>query len=111
MQEDKTDVLEPSSTTQQKVYTREQAVAATREYFTGDDLAGTVWVNKYALKDSKDNIFELTPDDMHWRLASEFARIEAKYANPLSATQIYNLIKRFKHIVPQGSPIILLYLP
>ncbi len=104
MQEDKTDVLEPSSTTQQKVYTREQAVAATREYFTGDDLAGTVWVNKYALKDSKDNIFELTPDDMHWRLASEFARIEAKYANPLSATQIYNLIKRFKHIVPQGSP-------
>ena len=87
-----------------KVYTREEAVAASVEYFKGDTLAAEVWVNKYALKDSNENIFELTPDDMHRRIAKEFARAESKYKNPLSEEEIYNLIKGFKYIVPQGSP-------
>jgi len=84
--------------------TREEALAASLEYFKGDLLAAEVWVNKYALKDSNENIFELTPDDMHRRLAKEFARAENKYKNPLSEEEIYNLIKDFKYIVPQGSP-------
>ncbi|GAB4332207.1 MAG: adenosylcobalamin-dependent ribonucleoside-diphosphate reductase [Bacteroidales bacterium] len=74
------------------------------EYFHGDELAANVWVNKYSLKDSQGNIYEWTPDDMHWRLAHEIARIEAKYPNPMSAQQIYMLLKDFKYIVPQGGP-------
>lgn len=87
-----------------KKYTREEAVAASLEYFKGDGLAADVWVNKYALKDSNENIFELTPDDMHKRIAREFARIEAKHPNGLSENEIYELMKDFKYIVPQGSP-------
>jgi ribonucleoside-diphosphate reductase alpha chain len=87
-----------------KTYTREEAVAASLEYFKGDGLAADVWVSKYALKDSNENIFELTPDDMHKRIASEFARIEAKHPNGLSENEIYELMKDFKYIVPQGSP-------
>jgi len=74
------------------------------EYFNGDSLAANVWINKYALKDSDGNIYELTPDDMHRRLASEVARIERKYPDPMSEGDIYHLFKNFKHIIPQGSP-------
>ncbi len=72
-------------------------------YFDGDSLASDVWINKYALRDG-DNIYELTPDDMHKRLASEFVRIENKYKNPLSFDDIYSLLKDFKYVIPQGSP-------
>jgi ribonucleoside-diphosphate reductase alpha chain len=84
--------------------TYEEAIARSIEYFHGDQLAATVWVNKYALKDSEGNIYELTPDDMHWRLANELARIESNYPNPLTADLIYSLFKDFKYIIPQGSP-------
>ena len=76
----------------------------TLKYFKGDDLATRVWVNKYALKDSDGNLYEATPDDMHWRIANEIARVERKYKNPLSAQEIFDLIKDFKYIIPQGSP-------
>ena len=82
----------------------EQAFEATLKYFEGDELAARVWANKYALKDSYGNYYELTPDDMHRRLAREISRIEKKYANPMSEDQVFDLIKRFKYIVPQGSP-------
>jgi len=87
-----------------KIYSQEEAVKASLEYFKGDDLAARVWVNKYALKDSFGNIFELTPDDMHKRLAKEIARIEKRYPNPLSEEEIYNVLKGFRYIVPQGGP-------
>ncbi len=87
-----------------KIYSQEEAVKASLEYFKGDDLAARVWVNKYALKDSFGNIFELTPDDMHKRLAKEIARIEKRYPNPLTEEEIYNVLKGFKYIVPQGGP-------
>lgn len=87
-----------------KIYSQEEAVKASLKYFNGDDLAARVWVNKYALKDSFGNIFELTPDDMHRRLAKEIARIEQQYANPLSEEDIYETLKDFKYIVPQGGP-------
>lgn len=85
-------------------YSPDEAFKASVAYFKGDELAARVWVNKYALKDSKGNIFELTPDDMHRRLAREIARIEQKYANPLSEEEIYSVLKDFKYIVPQGGP-------
>ncbi|MCG8329873.1 MAG: adenosylcobalamin-dependent ribonucleoside-diphosphate reductase [Chitinophagales bacterium] len=87
-----------------KVYSYDQAFQAAVEYFNGDDLAANVWVNKYALKDSYGNIYERTPDDMHKRIASEIARIEAKYPNPKTEEEIYKVLKNFKYIVPQGSP-------
>ncbi len=87
-----------------KVYSYEQAFKASLEYFKGDELAARVWVTKYALKDAFGNIYELTPDDMHHRIAKEIARIEKKYPNPLSEEQVYQLLKNFKYIVPQGSP-------
>lgn len=87
-----------------KVYTNEEAFNATLEYFNGDELAARVWVNKYAMKDSFGNIYERTPDDMHWRLADEIARVESKYPNPLSSQEIFDLLKNFRYIVPQGSP-------
>lgn len=85
-------------------FSREEAVEASIEYFNGDSLAANVWVDKYSLKDGDGNIYEKTPDDMHRRLAKEFARIESKYPNPLSEEEIYNLLKDFKYIIPQGSP-------
>lgn len=85
-------------------YTFNEAYDASREYFRGDDLAAKVWASKYALKDSDGNLFEKTPDDMHHRIADEFARIEAKYPNPMQADEIFELIRGFKYIVPQGSP-------
>ena len=87
-----------------QTYTQEQAFDASSEYFQGDELAARVWINKYALKDSHGNIFEKTPDDMHRRIAKEIARVEQKYANPLTEEDIYESIKNFKYIVPQGSP-------
>ncbi len=87
-----------------KIYNQDEAVQASLKYFKGDDLAARVWVNKYALKDSFGNIFELTPDDMHHRLAKEIARIEQRYPNPLTEDEIYGVLKDFKHIVPQGGP-------
>lgn len=88
----------------QVTYTADEAYKASLEYFKGDDLAARVWVNKYALKDSYGNIFEKNPDDMHRRIASEIARIEQHYANPLTQDEVFDLIKNFKYIIPQGSP-------
>ncbi len=80
------------------------AIAASREYFEGDDLAATVWVSKYALKDSFGNIYESSPLDMHTRIASELARVERRYPNPLSEEQIFGLLDHFKYVIPQGGP-------
>ena len=85
-------------------YNREEVYKKTLEYFNGDELAANVFINKYALKDSDGNIYESSPDDMHKRIASEIARIESKYPNPLSEDEIYDVIKDFKYIVPQGGP-------
>ena len=92
------------NTVEQKTYTFEEAQRATLEYFGGDALAARVWANKYAMKDSQGNIYEETPKDMHWRIANEIARVEAKYPNALSARQLFDLLDHFKYIVPQGSP-------
>lgn len=86
------------------IYSQDEAIQASLEYFKGDSLAATVWVSKYALKDSQGNIFEKSPNDMHHRIASEIARIESRYANPLSEKEVFDLIKDFKYLVPQGSP-------
>ena len=88
----------------QKIYTFNEAYNASLKYFDGDELAAKVWVNKYALKDAEGNIYELTPEDMHWRLANEIARVEAKYENSLTAKELYDLFDKFNYIVPQGSP-------
>ena len=85
-------------------YTYEEAYEATLKYFGGDELAARVWTSKYALKDSLGHLYELTPDDMHHRIAHEIARIENKYPNPMSEEKIFGLIKHFRYIVPQGSP-------
>lgn len=87
-----------------KSYSQEEVLNSAIEYFKGDTLAAEVWMKKYALKDAMGNLYERTPDEMHRRLAREFARIEAKYPNPISEEEIYNVIKDFKYIVPQGSP-------
>ena len=87
-----------------KTYSQEDAFEASVKYFNGDDLAARVWINKYALKDSEGNLYELTPNDMHKRIAKEIARVESRYPNPLSEQEIFDLIKDFKYIVPQGSP-------
>ena len=86
------------------IYPLEEVKAAAKEYFHGDSLAGDVWANKYALKDSDGNIYELTPNDMHHRIAREIARIEKKYPNPLTEDEIFEVLKDFRYIVPQGSP-------
>ncbi|MDR2847516.1 MAG: adenosylcobalamin-dependent ribonucleoside-diphosphate reductase [Bacteroidales bacterium] len=89
---------------EEKTYTFDEAYKKSLEYFNGDELAAKVWVNKYAIKDSFGNIYEQSPDDMHWRLAREVARVERKYPNPLSEQELYDLFKDFRYIVPQGSP-------
>ena len=89
---------------EKKTYTFEEAQNATLEYFGGDALAARVWANKYAMKDSQGIIYEETPKDMHWRIANEIARVEAKYPNALSAQQLFDLLDHFRYIVPQGSP-------
>ena len=87
-----------------KSYTYDEAFQSSLEYFKGDELAARVWVNKYALKDSYGNIFEKNPDDMHRRLAKEISRIENRYPNPLSEDTIFEVLRDFKYIVPQGGP-------
>ena len=87
-----------------KTYTQDEAFKASLAYFKGDDLAARVWVNKYALKDSDGNIYEQTPNDMHRRIAKEIARVEQRYPNPMTEDEVFDLIKDFKYIVPQGSP-------
>ncbi|MDD4754593.1 MAG: adenosylcobalamin-dependent ribonucleoside-diphosphate reductase [Prolixibacteraceae bacterium] len=89
---------------ERKIFSKEEAIKASHEYFRGDDLAARVWVNKYALKDSYGNIFERTPDDMHRRLAKEIARIEKNYPDSFTEEEIYTVLKDFKYIVPQGGP-------
>ena len=89
---------------EKKTYTQKEAELASVEYFKGDELAARVWSTKYALKDSFGNLYEETPDDMHHRLAGEIARIEQKYANPMSEAELIELLKDFKYIVPAGSP-------
>ena len=89
---------------EKKNYSYDEAYGESLKYFQGDELAARVWVNKYAVKDSFGNIFEKSPEDMHWRIANEVARIEAKYQNGLNAQQLYELLDHFKYIVPQGSP-------
>ena len=87
-----------------ETYTFDDAYAASLDYFTGDELAAKVWVNKYALKDAYGNIYEQSPADMHRRLAREIARVERKYPNPLTEDQLFELFDHFRYIVPQGSP-------
>ena len=89
---------------QQKTYSYDEAYAASLDYFAGDELAARVWVNKYAMKDSFGNIYEKSPEDMHWRIANEIARIENKYPNPIKAEEIFELLDHFKFLVPAGSP-------
>jgi len=87
-----------------KTYTYDEALEASRQYFDGDELAARVWVTKYAMKDSQGRIYEQSPADMHRRIALEIARIEQKYANPMSAEDIFALLDHFRYIVPAGSP-------
>ena len=89
---------------EKKTYSTAEALERSTEYFKGDSLAANVWVNKYALKNSQGQLFELTPDDMHRRIAWEIARIEKKYPNPMSEEEIYGLIRDFRFVIPQGSP-------
>ena len=89
--------------TLQKTYTKAEVLKSALDYFDGDELAADVWTRKYCLKDDK-NYYELTPDDMHRRIARELARVELKYPNPLSETEIFETLKGFKRIVPAGSP-------
>lgn len=99
-----TTTVRQSASKKAKVYTYEEALKASVVYFDGDELAANVWINKYALKDSFGNIYEQTPDDMHRRIAAEIARVEQRYPNPKTEKEIYELLKDFKYIVPQGSP-------
>lgn len=85
-------------------YTYNEAFEASKKYFEGDELAARVWATKYALKDSQGNYFELTPDDMHRRIAREIARIEEKYKNPMDEQLLFDLMSHFRYLVPQGSP-------
>ncbi|MDD7595968.1 adenosylcobalamin-dependent ribonucleoside-diphosphate reductase [Prevotella sp. SGI.027] len=89
---------------QSKNYAFEEAYEEALKYFAGDELAARVWVNKYSMKDSFGNIYEKSPEDMHWRIANEIARIEKKYKNPLSAREIFDLLDHFKYVIPAGSP-------
>ena len=97
-------VIKLNTIVNRKTYTFDEAFKASLDYFTGDELAAKVWVNKYALKDAFGNIYEKSPVDMHHRLASEIARVEKKYPNPLSEEELFNLFDHFRYIVPQGSP-------
>ncbi len=87
-----------------KTYSFDEALKDATIYFKGDELAANVWINKYALKDSDGNIYESNPDQMHRRLSAEIARIETKYPNSYSEEEIYQVLKDFKYIIPQGGP-------
>ncbi len=103
-EEEKKEEKKMEETPARKGYSYEEVLETATEYFKGDSLAAGVWANKYALKDSEGNLYEKSPDEMHRRIAREIARIEKKYKNPLSEEEIYEVIKDFKYIVPQGSP-------
>lgn len=96
--------VKPDAQEQLQTYSHQEVLKEATKYFKGDELAANVWLNKYALKDSFGNLYERTPDDMHRRIAKEIARIEAKYPKPYSEEEIYAVLKDFKYIVPQGSP-------
>ena len=89
---------------EKQIYSYDEAYEESLRYFQGEELAARVWVNKYAVKDSFGNIYEKSPEDMHWRIANEVARVESKYPNALTAKELYDLLDHFKYIVPQGSP-------
>ncbi|MCK5846607.1 MAG: adenosylcobalamin-dependent ribonucleoside-diphosphate reductase [Bacteroidales bacterium] len=95
---------EEKVTSNAKTYTYEEALKSSTEYFKGDEMAASVWINKYSLKDSDGNLYEQNPNDMHRRLAKELARVEKKYVNPMSEDELFEVIEGFKHIIPQGSP-------
>lgn len=90
--------------TERKAYSYAEVLEKAKSYFGGDELSASVWINKYALKDSDGNIYEQTPEDMHRRIASEIARVEAKFPNPVSEEEFFSLLERFRYIIPQGSP-------
>ena len=96
--------LKQVETKGENVYSNEEAFNSALNYFNCDELAARVWVNKYALKDYEGNLYELTPDDMHWRLAREISRIENRYPNPVPVEKIFELLQNFTYIVPQGGP-------
>lgn len=98
------DVKQNNGTTNMTVYQYADAVEEAKKYFKGDDLAATVWVSKYALKDSMGNLYEKSPEQMHHRIASEIERIEKRYPNPMSAEEVYDLLKGFRYLIPQGGP-------
>ena len=101
------------------VFTYDEVLKASLSYFNNDELAATTWINKYALKNKKGEFLELTPNEMHIRMAKQFARIESKYDSvktekeglskygqkraQLTEDKIYNLLKDFKYVIPQGS--------
>lgn len=94
----------PSASAPLREYEFKEAVNVAREYFHGDELAATVWVNKYALKDSHNRIYESSPEQMHWRIANEIARIEHRYPNSMNADEVFALLDNFKYVIPQGGP-------
>jgi len=96
--------MEVQSGTNIKTYSRSEVKKSTLAYFNGKELESDVWINKYCLKDSDGNLFELNPDDMHRRIAKELARIESNYPNPRSEEEIFESIRDFKRLVPQGGP-------
>ena len=87
-----------------QTYSFDEAFQTALAYFGGDELAARVWVNKYAVKDSHGNIYEKSPEQMHWRIADEIARIERKYKNPLTAQEVFDLLDHFRYVIPAGSP-------
>jgi len=101
---DPTPIAATPKISERPIFSHEEALAAATEYFGGDTLAAGVWLSKYALKDSYGHIYENNPDAMHHRIAAEIARIENRYPNPLPESEIYQLLRRFRYLVPQGSP-------
>ena len=101
---ERNDIPEEKPTIEYHSHPIEEVKAAAKAYFHGDALAGDVWANKYALKDSDGNIYELTPDDMHHRIAREIARIERRYPNPMKEEEIFEVLKDFRYIVPKAVP-------
>ena len=103
-QTETTNITTSENADSKTTYTYDQVIESATEYFSGDELAANVWLNKYALKDSAGNLYEKNPNDMHRRMASEIARVEKKYSNAMSENEIFDLLKDFKYIVPQGGP-------
>lgn len=104
MTDEKNEVMDPQEEHKMTTYEKNEIFPEVVDYFNGDELAAGVWIDKYALKNDAGKLLERNPDEMHHRLAREFARIEKKYANPMSEELIYSLFEHFKYIIPQGSP-------